>query len=544
MCNLSIHNYIRILSWLLCLSMPLYFSGCGNFFEKKPTEIETSEILSEIEQVKQSPFIENPLPEIYKSDPTIIKNGTSSKVFYFTKQHPVATLQQLLTEQYGYKTSINTATNQLIVDCPDDAAVDNTLIFLKETDVQPIQVNIDCIVLERFADVTMDWETTILIENFLGEGITFGEDKFPDPAFPGASLREARRSTFGLDIGYWSNEGIAGHQFRAAVDLLVSRGYLKILMNPVLETVNGKTATIISKENAPLEQTVTAANVEPYSLTTYQWVEDSLKVTPHVYADGSIGLTTEIKIGSRSKPEGVVQQSIITERASTIEENRIRPGDSLVISGIRKSEKRSVIRGIPFFKDLPVIGVLFSSKDYEEKGTEIIFILTPSISSGGQKHEKVIQEIRDKHASPEYDPGLEEVITDPFSGGIYREHVEKRAAEAEYERIVAEIQKAQADEEIELLKEELIKAAQEVKEERQKAEQAKKEAQQSLETVKQATENLKAEQQKTIQAHQEIQKAKAEVEKAKAEAQKAKQETQTIKQQQKQQNPEPNQPKQ
>ncbi|MHC5163322.1 MAG: hypothetical protein ACYSO4_09465, partial [Planctomycetota bacterium] len=50
-----------------------------------------------------------------------------------------------------------------------------------------------------------------------------------------------------------------------------------------------------------------------------------------------------------------MQTSIITERSIDIGENRLAPGKSLIIGGMRKSEKRSVVRGVPFFKDLPII---------------------------------------------------------------------------------------------------------------------------------------------------------------------------------------------
>ena len=180
------------------------------------------------------------------------------------------------------------------------------------------------------------------------------------------------------------------------VDMLISKGYLKILLNPTLETVNGQEAKVTIRDYAPIEKIVTKEGVDPYSLTEYQWVEDTLEVTPSVFADGSIGLKTSIKIGSKSKPEGVVQTSIITERSIDVAENRIKPGQSLVIGGMRKSEKRSVVRGVPFLKDIPILGVLFSSKDFEEKATEIIFILTPSISSGGVEHAKVVEQIRKK----------------------------------------------------------------------------------------------------------------------------------------------------
>ncbi|MHC5198827.1 MAG: hypothetical protein ACYSO1_01710, partial [Planctomycetota bacterium] len=107
------------------------------------------------------------------------------------------------------------------------------------------------------------------------------------------------------------------------------------------------------RDNAPIEKIVTERGNLSYSVTDYQWVEDTLRVTPFVYSDGSIGLNTHITVGSKSKPEGVVQTSIITERSIDIGENRLAPGKSLIIGGMRKSEKRSVVRGVPFFKDLP-----------------------------------------------------------------------------------------------------------------------------------------------------------------------------------------------
>ncbi len=496
--------------WIFTTVIMVISGGCGNFFEKKPTEIETRLILQELEQIKENSRIKNPLPELYLKQPEIIATPKGLKLFYFSKQHPVAELAKLVKEQMGNSISVSPATNQLIIQCADQAEAEKILEFLKAVDVPPIQVNIDCIVLERFADVTMDWETTIFIENLFNENITLGD---PDnPAFPGASLRESKRANFGLDIGYLD---VDGDVFKATLDMLVSRGYLKILMNPNLETVNGQPAEIKSRENAPIQRIVTGKDFEPYSLTDYQWVTDSLKVTPHVYADGSIGLKTEVMIGSRSKPEGVVQLSIITERSATIAENRIAPGQSLVIGGIRKSEQRSVIRGVPFLKDLPFLGILFSSKDYEEKGTEIIFILTPSISNNGIDNEIVTKDIKEKFKSPAYKPGIQELITEPFSGNIYTEHVERKAAEAEYHRLTAEIERSEAREEIELLREELTYESERLKQQQQEALKARKEADEALKKLQEKTIKFEQEQKKAVESQKAAQAAQAEAEKLK-----------------------------
>jgi len=130
----------------------------------------------------------------------------------------------------------------------------------------------------------------------------------------------------------------------------------------------------------------------------YQDIIDYLQVTPQVYSDGTIGLKTSAAIASRSIPDGVEQVPIITDREINNEENRLRKGQSLVIGGIIKTERMAVVRGVPLLKDLPILGIMFSSKDYEERAKEILFILTPSISSNGTDYVKTIDDIREKHA--------------------------------------------------------------------------------------------------------------------------------------------------
>lgn len=498
--KISFRDGLHRATVLTALVTLLLISGCGDFFEKKTTELQTREILQELGQPREVTSIKNPMPDLYRGEPRKVTVPDGVKLFYFTKQHDVAHLAELVTQQLGNKVSSSAATNQLIVHCGNDENANTVLEFLEQVDVPPIQVNIDCLVVERFADVTLDWETTIEIQNLLGEEITFGATK-DGPAFPGAALREGARREFGLDFGLIRGTD-DGHLFKAIVDVLESRGYLKILMNPQLETVNGQIAKIVSRENVPLQKIIFKAGLdEPFETTEYQWVEDTLEVTPYVYADGSIGLKTHVQIGSKSKPEGVIQVSVITERTIDVQENRIKPGDSLVIGGLRKSEKRSVIRGVPFFKDIPVVGVLFSSKDFEEKATEIIFILTPSISSGGRPYEEIVDEVREMHKTPKYESGLEETLTDPFGSAKYREQVKELAEQAEIDRRKAELKKAEAMVEVEQMKKELIESTEEVIAEKARAAR-------SLSQAKQA-------QKEAVEAQKAAQKAKAQAEETK-----------------------------
>jgi type II secretory pathway component GspD/PulD (secretin) len=432
-----ISYYIRFRKITACTAVFLLFlfiSGCGDFFAETPTELESQRILRQLNTIEipdTTPETPQTLDLPQKIVKQVVGGGEEYKLFYVCKYHTAEELGKLVDDQFAaklfdkkgkstqlkdYTVSINPATNQLIVRCPLKEDIDAVVEFLQNVDVPPKQIKIDCLISEVYADVTMDWETTLKINEIFGTNISLGGKTSDDgsllPAFPGAALRDAARSSFGLKVGYVRND-----DFKALVDLLVSRGYLKVLMNPSLEVVNGKTGEILISERVPLDQ-ITTVTRDGFLVTETDYIDvvDSLKITPHVFADDYIGLETTALIGSKSTPEGVKQVPIVTKRQINNQENRIRQGQSLVIGGIRKTEKRSVVRGVPFLKDIPILGVLFSSKDFEERGKEVLFIITPSVSTGGIATEKMIDDLRKTHSNTRYQRGLEDVLLDPLGG--------------------------------------------------------------------------------------------------------------------------------
>jgi hypothetical protein len=548
--------WTAVLGWV----MVSLLNGCGDFLATKPTEVESKVLLDELSQVRESLYIQNPLPEVYRQPPVRVTVAGGVKLFYFTRQHPVKQLAELVQQQFDIKVIQNPSTNQLVLFCADAMQADQVLQYLEKVDVPPVQVNIDCLILERFGDITMDWETSILAQNLFGEEVTVGEKlgtffshtsggnsyavkngvTFPlpagdysgyqsgqllalEPAFPGASLREPDRANMGMDFGYWIDKDKPGHQVRGIVDLLVSRGYLKILMNPQIETINAQQARVSIKDYAPIEKLEMGKGgaSDAYNITEYMWVEDTLTVTPHVYADGSIGLKTNIKIGSRSKPEGVVQRPIITERSIAVEENRIKPGYSLIIGGMRKTEKRDVIRGVPILKDIPILGIFFSSRDFEEKGTEIVFIMTPSISSGSQDHRELVDEIRTRFADPDVKQDLGDVLTDPLGSKTYSSILQKEAVQAENTRIKAELLRQEAANKAIAEKQFADNAAQEAQNLRQEAGRLETEAAKESAKADKASEQAKNAETVTAQERSKAAELESQKQKAFEEAEKA-----------------------
>jgi hypothetical protein len=469
------NNSQNLCRWQILLmaavALMLCAGGCGDIFGEKTAILQSDKIIRDVSTIKTTPEPNIPKPEIYNQPPKIVEQVVAGKpewkLFYFCKYHTSDELKARLNELFGmqifnekgqattvpdYAVSSNPATNQLIVRCPAKADVDAVYESLQLIDVPPIQVKIDCLISEVYADKTLDRETTIEIRDLLGEDISlipgaraFGSDVASLvtegttlPAFPGASMREVGRAKMGLKIGYLSTS----HNFMAMVDMLESKGYLKVLMNPTLEVVNGKSAMVSSSQHVPLQQISTIINVgNPFTETHTEYIDvvDSLKITPHVFADGYIGLETDILLGSKLTPEGVKQMPIVTKKEIENKENRIRQGESLVIGGMRKSEKRDVVRGVPILKDIPILGALFSGRDFEERVVETIFILTPTISTGGVPRTEMIEEIKRKHETPTPPSG-----NDILGLDAREKDLQKQTSEVQESRLKAEQEIAQA----------------------------------------------------------------------------------------------------
>jgi len=524
---------------LVVIITPL-ICGCEDFLSSKSAQFQAEEILSDLSKVQVTPEPNIPLPQIYKAPPKIVKQIVGGaeewRLFYFGKYLTSDELQAIVHEMFatqlfnekGQKTTIKDykvisirPTNQLIVRCPLKEDIDAVLETLEFADIPPVQVKIDCIISEVYADKTLDWSTTVEILELFGENIALKPTGMPfieqlrllveqgiepPPAFPGAILREVARAQMGLKAGYMESEN-----FTALVDILESHGYLKILMNPSLEVVNGEKAKISATQKIPLQRVTHKQAQWGWTESQFEYVDivDSLEVTPHVYfGDGSIGLETNIVLSSKLTPEGVKQISIVTKKEIENKENRIRRGESLVIGGIRKYEERDVVRGVPFLKDIPGLGMLFSGRDFEERTVETIFILTPTFSTGGIPRKEMVEELKSKHEEPPASKDLRDVLTDPLGLKAREREYERRAAEAEEARLEAE--------------EEKIEARHTAREASEQAKLAKSETDKVKLMLEELNNNLKKSALNTQQAKAEAEKAKSDAQKAAAEAEKAK----------------------
>lgn len=165
----------------------------------------------------------------------------------------------------------------------------------------------------------------------------------------------------------------------AMLDLLVSDNKAQLLANPMLLTVNHKTARIKMVDEFPFTEFGTEITGASSFSTAFLDLGIILDVTPHVYRDSEgtyikLELNPEVSfpIGSNN---GIPIRSV---RSSQTIAN-VRDGQTLVVGGILRDEERNFDTKVPGLGSLPIVGALFRHKEKAKFRTELMIFVTPTV---------------------------------------------------------------------------------------------------------------------------------------------------------------------
>lgn len=161
-------------------------------------------------------------------------------------------------------------------------------------------------------------------------------------------------------------------------------GLIRTLAEPTLTAVSGESAKFLAGGEFPVpvggDNGTVQIEFKPFGV--------GLGFTPVVLTEGRISLkvSTEVselstdnalQLGTSNTNSTLTIPSLITRRAETVVE--MPSGGSLVMAGLIKEQTKQELNGIPGIKDLPILGALFRSRDFERAETELVVIVTPYI---------------------------------------------------------------------------------------------------------------------------------------------------------------------
>ena len=105
----------------------------------------------------------------------------------------------------------------------------------------------------------------------------------------------------------------------------------------------------------------------------------TLEVTPHITADGNVGM--KIKASNNSPGQAAAGTTPPINKKEATTELQVRNGETTVIGGIYVDNDTESDTGVPFLKDIPLLGWLFKSNSKNKSKSELLIFITPKILS-------------------------------------------------------------------------------------------------------------------------------------------------------------------
>jgi pilus assembly protein CpaC len=176
--------------------------------------------------------------------------------------------------------------------------------------------------------------------------------------------------TFGGSIG--------GLEFGILLEALEAKGMVRTLAEPNLTALSGQEAKFLAGGEYPVpvsqdEDTVTV-EYKPFGV--------ELNFTPVVVDQDIINLTIDAAVSSIDPANGIsisgfeIDAFKRRETSTTVE---MRDGESFAIAGLLQDDFRDLNTQLPWVGDIPILGALFRSSEYQRAQTELVIIVTPHL---------------------------------------------------------------------------------------------------------------------------------------------------------------------
>ena len=238
-------------------------------------------------------------------------------------------------------------------------------------------------------------ETTPSFSRALGMTFDIGGQINDDPgrtitAASRASAQDPFSGALGLTFSVLQDRWGSLRNVNAVLSAAEEEGNIRIVSRPSVVTLNNVTSTIQSLRIVRIELPSGTTNIASGSgsaagaavATESVSVGIILSVTPQVSNDGFILLNISVKSSSLgTQTSGAAIPDELSREA--ISNFLVRDGDTVVIGGIMKDTREESEGGVPYLKEIPVLGWLFKRIRVKQDFEELMVFITPRTIMAG-----------------------------------------------------------------------------------------------------------------------------------------------------------------
>jgi pilus assembly protein CpaC len=162
------------------------------------------------------------------------------------------------------------------------------------------------------------------------------------------------------------------------INLLMTEGHARVLSSPDLVTLPGNQATFLVGGEIPIPYSTGLGQVS----IIYKEFGVKLNATPTLLGNGAVETKVAPEVSALDFQDavtvgGFVIPALKTSRLST--DVITQPGESIILGGLVERDQSKFINKFPVLGDLPILGKLFRSTQYQNRQSDVVFVLTPEV---------------------------------------------------------------------------------------------------------------------------------------------------------------------
>lgn len=282
---------------------------------------------------------------------------------------------------------------------------------LQKLDVLPMQVLVEASIVEVTLDGGLEYGLQWFFKDNHGKfkgtgGLNIGNDAGV-PGIP--SLTGSLVNPGNFTYAVFDAAGT-----RALLNAAADDSKLNVLSSPSLMVLDNQKAIIRVGDQVPIRTSETSntgstvvddngffgTNIT--SQIQYRDTGVTLEVTPRVNAGGMVMLeiTQRVDDVAENESSGIDSPTILQREITT--SVAVQSGETIVLGGLIRENKEHSDSGIPFLKDIPVVGAVFGGKRTRNSKTELVVMITPSAVANPQEARQVTEEYKAKLQSVDF----------------------------------------------------------------------------------------------------------------------------------------------
>lgn len=291
------------------------------------------------------------------------------------------------------------ATNSIIITA-SEPLYRNLRQVIEQLDRRRTQVYIESLIVEvsstNAAELGIQWQGIVGAGN---QNVGFGGTNFTNAAgqagsniiglgtnvnnilTPGNVTTPVVPPVPGLNLGVLSKFSGA-YGMSALITALATTQGTNILSTPNLITLDNEEARIVVGQNVPIitgsyAQTGSTSTVTPFQTVSRQDVGLTLRVRPQVSDNGIVKMQIFQEVSSIFNQS--FQSGIILNKRNIESNVLVDDGQIIVLGGLIEDKYNDASTGVPFLKDIPVLGALFRSDSKTRTKTNLLVFIRPYI---------------------------------------------------------------------------------------------------------------------------------------------------------------------